>query len=1068
MKLVWRRARAARGLLAAAVVAALVAVALVTGLSDYSRRAVEAGQQALLARAPMEERSLLVTGSGGKDVAEFTTRDQAIRDGFAAALGDAPFAVTGARYGTGRELTGDLGPVVRTDDDPIFANLATLDDLPAHADLTGGAWPTAGAVPAQVTLPEKVAGALGLTPGARVPLRDRATERSSEVVLAGTWRPRDTTDPYWQLAPGVGAGSSAESGSSYGPFVLDRADFEATFPGSVSASWVVEPDLVAAGIGRLPALRKALTEAVAEVPEAADLGSSARTVTSMERLIDRIARADLVGRSALATPLLLIVVLGGYALVLVAALLHEDRRGQTALLRARGAARRQLAGLAAREATLVVLPAALLGPLLAGEALRLVGTGGPAGLSTAGGGGTLVWAAASAAAAGCLVAMVAPTLRGSGTYVADMAALSRPTRSATVQRASLDLALVALAVLAWVQLRQYSSPLTGAAGRLGLDPLLVTAPTLGVLAGAVVALRLLPPATRFAERFIDRKLWTATMFGMWQAGRRPHAGPVLLLALAVGGSTLAWSLVATGERSHLDQADHTVGADLRVVERAGGVPVEATGQRAGEIAALAGADRTLPAWRDEVRLGRNDLPVTVVALDAAAAADVVRLDERLAEVAPPALYDRLASRRAAPAGVELPAGTRKLTGTVSTPVQKAVRPHEIAVSVLLSQGDGLAFRLPVATGSSDGRTVPFTVELPETGGTLRLAGFEADGGDAAGRSYGLVVDDLKLVGADGTARPAELTGTWASTSGLLGDRGPASVTPTGLTAEHGVEYLAGGRFAFQPPSRFAVVPDDDNPPVPALMTPAVREALSLREGDTYTLALSGVSVPIVLVGEVDALPSAAGAGVLLDLPAAMDWLIREQGAVRPVPEWWVSTAAGGHDTAVRAAAELPGATVLDRREVAAEAARDPYWQGARTGLLAAALGSVLLALVGLVVDVWATARHRLTEFAVLHTLGASPRLLARALLAEQTFLAGIGVGVGLLLGAAVGATMAPLVILTPAGGRPVPEAAFALHWAPIGATAVGLLLAALAFSVFIALGIRQRVAAAQLRIGGER
>ena len=110
------------------------------------------------------------------------------------------------------------------------------------------------------------------------------------------------------------------------------------------------------------------------------------------------------------------------------------------------------------------------------------------------------------------------------------------------------------------------------------------------------------------------------------------------------------------------------------------------------------------------------------------------------------------------------------------------------------------------------------------------------------------------------------------------------------------------------------------------------------------------------------------------------------------------------------------------------AADDPYWQGARTGLLAAALGSVLLALVGLVVDVWATARHRIGEFSVLHTLGASPRLLARALLAEQTFLAGIGVGVGLLLGAAVGATMAPLVVLTPAAGRPVPAPAFALAW----------------------------------------
>ncbi|GAB3956577.1 hypothetical protein GCM10027614_69230 [Micromonospora vulcania] len=151
----------------------------------------------------------------------------------------------------------------------------------------------------------------------------------------------------------------------------------------------------------------------------------------------------------------------------------------------------------------------------------------------------------------------------------------------------------------------------------------------------------------------------------------------------------------------------------------------------------------------------------------------------------------------------------------------------------------------------------------------------------------------------------------------------------------------------------------------------------------------------------------------------MDWLVRSSGTLRPVPEWWVGVDDGA--TAAGAAAELTGVTVLDRSKVIESAAEDPYWRGSRTGMLAAALGAVLLALVGLVVDVWATARHRLTEFAVLNTLGATPRLLARALLAEQSFLAGIGVGVGLLLGAAVGATMAPLVILTPAAGRPVPH-----------------------------------------------
>ncbi|MEU7957833.1 FtsX-like permease family protein [Micromonospora humida] len=1061
MKLVWRRAREARGLLLAAVAAAVVAIALVTGLADYNRRAVDAGQRALITAAPVEERSLLVSGSGGRDRTEYATRDRAVRDGFATALEGTPIRVSAARYGTGRELTGTLAPGIRTGKEPVFATLATLDDLAGHADLVDGDWPTAGAGPLQATLPEKVAGALGLRTGDRVPMRDRSADRRTEVVLAGTWRPRDPADPYWRLAPGLG--TDADGDATHGPFVLDPADFAATFPGSVSAAWVVAPDLTAVGADRLPALRRAVATAATGVPETAGLGSSAQAVTTLDRLIDRISRADLAGRSALATPLLLIVVLGGYALVLIAALLHEDRRAQTALLRARGAARRQLAGLAAREATLVVVPAALLGPLLAGGALRRVAADGPVDLGGAVGGGPWVWAAALATAAGCLVAMVAPTLRGAGTYVADLAARSRPDRVTTVSRAGLDLALVAFAVLAWVQLRRYSSPLAGAGNDLGVDPLLVAAPTLGVLAGAVVALRLLPPATRFAERFVDRRPWTATIFGMWQAGRRPHAGPVLLLALAVGGSTLAWSLVATGERSQVDQADHRVGADLRLVERTGVAPVD----RAAALAALPGVDRALPAWRDDIRVGRDDRQATVLGLDTAQAAEVAKFSDRLADRPARDLFAQLTAARGPALGQPLPADARSLTGTVSTPVDQAVAPHRIAVSVLLTRADGLAYRLPVASTGSDGRATAFRVDLPAVAG-LRLAGFEADGGDVAGAAYALKVRDLHTVGSDARSTTLTPTGRWRVAAAESAGSSTATADDAGLTATHPVGFLDGGRYAYQPASRFAVVPDGPDTAVPAVMTPAVRAALNVRPGETVQLTLSGVSLPVRLLGEVTALPATAGDGVLLDLPAATDWLIRNSGTVRPVPEWWLRTDAAAHAEATRAAAALPGTTLLDRRQAAAVAADDPYWQGARTGLLAAALGSVLLALVGLVVDVWATARHRLGEFSVLHTLGASPRLLARALLAEQTFLAGIGVGVGLLLGAVVGATMAPLVILTPAAGRPVPAPTFALAWAPIGWTVAGLLLAALAGSAAMAAGLRQRVAAARLRTGGDR
>ncbi|WFE34461.1 FtsX-like permease family protein [Micromonospora sp. WMMD975] len=1059
MKLVWRRAVEARGLLLAAAVAALVAVGLVTGLSDYNRQAVEAGARAVLDAAPAEERSLLVSGSGGADATAFAERDRAVRAQFADGLGGAPVTVASARYGTGRELTGDVG-AARADDDPMFANLAVLDDLPARAELTAGTWPTPGATPLQVTVPEKVAARLGLTVGERVPLFDRAAERAGSVTVAGLWRPRDPSDAYWRLAPGVGDSQGDAASSSYGPFALDPADFARTFPGSVSAAWLVAPDLVRVEPARLSDVTAALADVTGRLPEATGLGSSAQQVSHLDLLVDRLGRADLVGRSALLTPLLLIVVLGGYALVLVAALLNEDRRAQTALLRARGAARGQLAGLAVREATLVVAPAVLLAPALTGQAVRYLGVD----LGLTDGDVVRVWSVAVGAAVGCLLAMVLPALRRAGTYVADMAARSRPTRGAAVQRASVDLVLVALAVLAWTQLRQYSSPLAGANGSLGIDPLLAAAPTIGVLAGAVIALRLLPPTTRLAERFVDRRPWNATMFGMWQAGRRPHAGPVLLLALAVGGSTLAWSLVASWERSQRDQAWHTVGTDLRLTERDGTAPDD----RAAGLAAVPGVDRALPAWRDDIRLGREALPATAIALDAAAARGMIRLDDADGGASTAALLDRLVGGRGAPAGGVLPAGARTLAGTVRTPVDTEFGPPTVTVTALFTTDAGAAWRLRLAEAGGDGRPVRFSVALPDAGGVpLRLVGFEADGGDVLGSAYRLRLDGLRLTDAGGATLPLPVDGAWRVIDPANGPRGTARTTPTSVDATRTFVVPEGMLvYATTPPTRFAVVPRGDDPPVPVLVTPGVATALSVGTGDTLKLTLAEVTLEVTVVGKVAAVPGTDGDGVLLDLPAATDQMLQRRGGVRPVAEWWLRAGPGGHAAAASTLAALDGTTLHDRRQVAQEAARDPYWRGARTGLLAAALGSVLLALVGLAVDVWATTRRRLSEFAVFTTLGATSRLLARAYLAEQTFLAAIGVAVGLAIGAVVAATMVPLVILTPAAGRPVPEAVFVVPWAPIGLTAAGLLLAALAFAAVITTGIRQRIAAAQLRIGG--
>jgi hypothetical protein len=1083
MRLVLRRARQAKGLLLAACLAALVATAMVSGLADYNRQAMGAGQRSVAEGAPPEERSLLVSGSAGRTEAEFAKRDGAVRARFAGGLGGVPVALAGARYGTGRQLTGDLGPNAPASKDPVFASMVAVDDLPRHADLLSGAWPRAGRSPLEVVLPERAAKALEVGAGDRIPLTDRGTRQKSEVTVAGVFRPRDAAEPYWRLVPGVGA-DAAGTDSPYGPFLLDRADFSTTFTGTTSASWLVEPTLAAVDRARFPAVKRAVALVAVQLPDEAGLGTSAQVNSKIDRLVDRLARADLVGRSALLTPILLIIVLGGYALVLVAALLNEDRRGQTALLRARGAARRQLAGLAAREAALVVLPGAALAPLLASQALRYAGgTALLSGLDLQPRLTPLAWAVAGAVAVGCLLAMLGPALRRGGTYLEDLAARSRPDRWAAAQRASLDVALVALAALAWFQLRQYSSPLAADGAGLGIDPLLAAAPTLGVLAGAVIALRLLPPATRFAERFVNRKPWTATMLGMWQAGRRPHAGPVLLLALAVGGSTLAWSLVSTWQRSLVDQANHQVGADLRVTERNGSAP----DARAAQLAALPGVRAAVPAWRDSTRVGRDDVPTTVLALDAATAPGVVRLDDALVDGSPRALWDRLVAARGESSDIELPPDARRLTGTISTTIGAAsatIGARQITTVAILGTADGLTYRVPVGGTAPDGRPARFAVDLPDAGGrVLRLAGFDLDFGRAAAStktvSYGFRAADLGVVRAEGGAAPLDAgSGGWALLDGAASDpaQGAAGVRGAGSTLS--VDYRLSrtvtvdarfGQLVDLPIVRLTALRQARAAPVPAALTPEVIRALSLPVGETGSLQLPGGPLPIRVVGVLTAVPGSgeAGAAVLLDLPSAASQQLRATGVTHPATEWWLGTGPGS-GTAAAAAARLPGVTVLDRVAVAHASERDPYWRGARTGLLAAAGGAVLLAVVGLGVDVWATGRRRLGELAVLHTLGATPRLLARSLLAEQAFLAGIGVVVGLVVGGAVSATMAPLVILTPAAGRPVPDPVFELPARPVAAIAAGLLAVAMALGGLAATAIRRRVTVAQLRIGGDQ
>jgi hypothetical protein len=980
MALIVRRAAAAKGLLAAGAAVMFIAALLLAGLTAYANAAAKAGVRAAVASAAPAERSVLVRGAAGEG------RDEAIRRAYRGS------AVSSASYASGWAIA-DPGSGATPDSNGIvYADVVTVADLAKHAELSAGRWPAGRN---STALAEPVAQLLGLTVGDTLRLIDRRTEKVVPVEVSGVWRPADAGDPFWLLLPDVFSGRLPQT-ATHGPIVVDPAAFAARFTQGASAGWLVRPDLSGATLASVARTSSEAAAVGARLPEETGLGASATITTGLPALTERLDRADLVRRSALVTPVLLLAVLGGYALTLVALLLGEARRPETALLRARGASRRQLAGFAAAEAFVLVLPAAVLTPplgvLLAGYIPMPGGSGETPALTGP------VWLIAVVAAAGGVVALTVPALRKARTYVAETGTRARLSM---FRRAGLDLVVVALAVLGWVQLRQYSSPI--GSGIAGVDPLLAAAPTLGVLTGAVVAVRLLPPIARFAAARLNRGTGRSALLGTWQAGRRSHAGPMVMLALAVAAATVSWAFADTARGSLADQAEQRVGADLRVVEDGGVAP----GDRFGQLTELPGVTKVLPAWREQVPLTAGTDPAVLVAIDAAGAGSVVLAREDATGGAPGDLLARMAqARKSVIAERELRPGT--IRTTAGGPVRT------IAVFT-----DGRRKDLGVST---DRR--PLTV----TGGEKGLAGFLVQSPQDATTSW-------RITGQDGAWTAITRDGTSASPD------------------DDGTLRVAGS---------FAVTPVLIREPVPVVMTERAVAELSAQPGGTAFVTVSGASVRVELVAVVDRVPGTdGGAAILADRPSLDAALFTAYGIAPRTSEWWLSGNATG-------AAALTGVSVLDRRELARAAAQDPFGAGARVALFLAAFGAVLLAAAGIAADSRATASRRAGELAILHTLGAGPRLLARSMVIEQAFLAGVGALAGLATGLLVAGAMAPLLVLTPTAVRPVPEPELQVGWLTTAGSVALLVGVALALSAATAASAARRLPAARLRLGADQ
>ncbi len=1074
-----RRMRSAWLLVGCLTGTVLVTTALVSALASFYTVALPAAMTSELPRSgPMAVAVDGVTGGG------YSAADVARR--LAAAVSVVPTLVYPATWSQDLALPGPL----RAGQAPLV-QAAAISGFAANARLTAGRWPAAprAGQPIPAALPALAARNLGVHVGSVLSVRDPATGDRTSLHISGLYRANQPTAPYWQI-DSIGPTGAAEEGGSllYGPAIVSPAAF-----GGPAGRTLTPSQLSVVALPHVASIRPAglslLARQIGRAVSAIDSSGYLTATTDMPRLLTDAEAGLATARSLVLISGLQLVLLACAALALASRLLASYREEETALLTARGATRRQLGRQSLVEGAIAVAAGAAVGAVAGSwlsAALLADLTGLPTPAPVPGG---AVWLAATALAVVCLGIVLWPTLRPPRPGEA------RTRRGRSAQRAiaisaGADIALILLALLAVRELRGYSAAAQVASGA-GIDPVIAVAPTLALAGLAIVPLRLLPIVARGLERLTARSSRFGSAMASWEISRRPlrQSGPVLLVILAVGTSTLALAQYQSWRQSAHDQAAFATGAQVSVQS-----PQFAPAADGARIRSLPGVTAAMPVSAVP-QAGAGQLLV----LDSALAARTVTLRPDLASRPATQLFAAITTRQRGlvlpgrPARVALSASlTDRPSGTgaaalgpvsatltvqdaygVSYAIQTSAIPadgrfHDM-VAGLRAAGAGYPLRLIGISISYTMPAYPLTALAARADqlAVLQVGGFSVSESGAGSFSRPFATGRAIAAWPAGTADP----GLAAELSGLGGLSYGAAKPDIGVRAAAGgaeqITFSPGhGPLLPAPPPGTSATPQPgeadvavDVPagslPVPVIATAGYAATNGLHLGAVFAVPISGQQVSCQLVAKAAAFP--AGGVLVADQAAVQDALVNlGAGGSLPVSEWWLATKSGAAPAGVPA-----GWTVSDADALAIRLESDPLSAAPVHAAAAVAVAVALLGALGFCVSVAASARERRSQRALLGALGVPAVAQARLFCLEEVLVSIPAATVGLVIGLVLARVMVPALTVTATGAVPVPPVLVVLPLGWVLLLAAGLAVVPVLAAAVSAL--RQPDAAAELR-----
>lgn len=1101
----WRvilmRTRADWLILSAATLIILLATTLLSAGPIYAGAVAVSGLHRTLEDAPLTESNVQI--SARLTASEFPAfNETVIQDSQNA------FRFTGATVVRSGRSDSFALPDQRGETVTDLSVFTFQDDIENHATILEGSWPaaTAGAVlPSAIS--ESAADILGITLGDELTLESRR-ERGFLVTtrVDGIYRINDPSHPlWWEDELDLNGLQEGQSFDTFGPFVVTEEAFFSQITTTHSlVRWRVYPVWTNLKVRDVPTFRATVEQMEDRLNGAFRANNRINVDTTLPRILRDAERSLLVTRTGVLILTLQLAILAGYALVLTAGLLIEQRRVETSLLRSRGGASGQIGAMAFMEGLVLALPAAILGPWIAALSLRLLNVVGPLttiNLTVEPEINRAAYALSGVSALACVVALTLPAYFSARSFIDARTSAGRQQARGVAQRAGIDLALIVVAALGYWQLRRYGAPITESVqGRLGLDPFLVAAPAIGLLAGAVIALRVIPLLARVIDRLVITTKGLVPSLGAWQVSRRParYARSALLLILAMAIGLFAVSYTSTWTLSQEDQANFQTGADIRIAPDrrvTTAIPPLSLGDAHTSIP---GVTMSMPVHRETMTVSRSAGTGRLLSVDAAVADGIVAFREDLATDDYSTLMQRLHERRPSLEGVEL-----------------AGEPQRLALEVGLSldelPGDG-------ASAAIDSALPRITVFLQDARGMIHSrTSAQRDAKDWDGRFEVSLVHDLEngalsqpdypvsIVGVDvqmfmppdnamtglialdaieismdasgdtWTALALEPSAEWRFGTMAVGGLVEAPTIEAGTRADRHVT----ARFSsgiYRGNNRVTVAlqlrpgPAMEIEALAAVVSDVFLTATETAVGDRIPLDVGGVPQTVEIVGSVAAFPTLdeRGGGILLmDLPTiSMLRFTRDSRVVTP-GEWWLTIDESQRDSIVSTLRTSPysSSRLFDRVDRAETLRTDPVALGIIGALSLGFVASAAFAVIGFVVSASVSARERITEFALLRALGLSPRQLSGWLSLENGLLVGVSLVGGTMLGLALAWMVLPFVTLTQGAAAVVPGIIVQIPWRTVVMLEI-ITVATLAFVVAISgMLLRRTGLGSVLRLG---